>query len=140
MKKQKLIKTLGLVVLLMFATTAFGQVYKLKATSSSYRYITNQNTWSEWSELSESGVLISIDLNNDRITIYSTTHQVYDIATYEGKTIDKDGDVIFSYFCIDKNGLTCRVQTMTRHSQNGKMQMYVYYDDMNWGYNINFIE
>ena len=118
------------------STSVFGQVYKLKSTSLSSRTKINEYKWTEWSDPTESSVLITFDLTNDRITIYSKVTQVYDIAEYEGKTTDKDGDDIFSYYCIDKDGSKCRVKWLKLHSQNERMQMYVYYGDMNWLYNI----
>lgn len=137
MKRQQLVKMLGLViVLLTFTTTAFGQVYKLKSTSFSSRYKINDYRWSEWSEPTEASVLITFNLNSDRITIYSKVTQVYDIAEYEGKITDEDGDDILSFYCVDKDGHTCRVSWVVLNSQNGIMQMYVYYSDMNWLYNI----
>jgi hypothetical protein len=123
---------------LFFLTTAnvFGQVYKLKSTSLSSKHKINEIKWSEWSDATETSVLITFDLTNGRITIYSKETQVYDVAEYEGKTTDKDGDDIYSYYCIDKDGSKCRVKWVKLHSQNERMQMYVYYGDMSWLYNI----
>lgn len=135
--KQNIIKTIAILSLLFISSTSiFGQVYKLKSTILSSRTKNNDSNWTGWSEPKEVGVLITFDLTNDRITIYSKVTQVYDIAEYEGKTTDKDGDDILSYFCIDKDGSKCRVKWYKLHSQKERMQLYVYYDDMNWLYNI----
>ena len=136
--KTNLIRTIALtaVMFLTISTNVFGQVYKLKSTSFSSKYKINDYKWSDWSEATESSVLITFDLTNDRITIYSKETQVYDIAEYEGKTTDEDGDDIFSYYCIDKDGSKCRVKWLNLNSQNGRMQMYVNYYDMIWLYNI----
>ena len=136
--KTNLIRTIALtaVMFLTISTNVFGQVYKLKSTSFSSKYKINDYKWSDWSEATESSVLITFDLTNDRITIYSKETQVYDIAEYEGKTTDEDGDDIFSYYCIDKDGSKCRVKWLKLNSQNGRMQMYVNYYDMIWLYNI----
>lgn len=136
--KINLIKTIVIIasIFLTSSTNIFGQVYKLKSTSFSTRYKINEYKWSDWSDATDSSVLITFDLTNDRITIYSKVTQVYDIAEYEGKTTDEDGDDIFSYYCIDKDGSKCRVKMLKLHSLNERMQMYVYYSDMNWLYNI----
>jgi hypothetical protein len=135
--KRQLIKSFGLmIVLLTFSATAFGQVYKLKATSFSSKYKINDYRWSEWSEATKSSVLITFDLNKERITIYSKTTQVYDIAKYEGKTTDEDGDDFYSYYCVNGNGLTCRVRLAKLNSQNGRNQVYVDFSDMKWMYNV----
>lgn len=135
--KRQLIKTFGLmIVLLTFSATAFGQVYKLKSTSFSSKYKINDYRWSEWSEATESSVLITFDLNKERITIYSKTTQVYDIAEYEGKTTDEDGDDFYSYYCVNEDGKTCRVRLAKLNSQNGRNQVYVDFSDMKWMYNV----
>ena len=136
--KTNLIRTIALiaVMFLTISTKVFGQVYKLKSTAFSSKYKINEYKWSEWSDATESSVLITFDLTNDRITIYSKETQVYDIAEYEGKTTDEDGDDMFSFFCIDKDGTKCRVKSLKLNSQNGRMQMYVNYNDMIWLYNI----
>jgi hypothetical protein len=136
--KTNLIRTIVLFafMFLIISSNVFGQVYKLKSTSLSSRYKIDEYKWSEWSDASEASVLITFDLTNDRITIYSKITQVYDIAEFEGNTTDQDGDDIFSYYCIDKDGGKCRVKWLKLNSQNGRMQMYVYYNDLNWVYNI----
>jgi hypothetical protein len=98
--KNKYFKTLVLLItfLLTISISATGQVRKFKSTSYSYMYKINEYRWSDWSESTESSVLITLDLNNERITIYSATKQVYDIAEYEGETTDDDGDDFFFIF------------------------------------------
>jgi hypothetical protein len=119
-----------------FCTTSYGQVYKLKSTSFSSKYKINNYRWSDWSELEETSVLITIDLNKERITIYSKETQVYDVAENEGETYDNDGDITLSLFCVDKDGLTCRIRLVKLISQDGRNQLYVDYNDMKWVYNV----
>jgi hypothetical protein len=135
--KSQLIKSFGLMlVLLTLSSAAFGQVYKMKSSSFASKYQINDYKWSEWSEASESSVLITIDLNKQRITIYSQTKQVYDIAEDEGKTTDDDGDDFYSYYCVNEDGLTCRIRLAKLNSQNGRNQIYVDFSDMKWMYNV----
>ena len=68
---------------------------------------------------------LSFDLNKDRITIYSDKTKVYDIAEYEGKTTDDDGDDFYSYYCVNEDGINCRVRIAKLNSQNGRNQVYV---------------
>jgi len=141
MKRQKLFKSLGLgLVLLTFTVTSFGQVYKFKSTSFSSKYQINDYKWSEWSEATESSVLITVDINKYRITIYSKTTQVYDIAKDEGKTTDNDGDDFYSFYCVNEDGLTCRVRLAKLNSQNGRNQVYVDFKDFKWVYNVYLLD
>jgi hypothetical protein len=136
--KNKYFKTLVLLItfLLTISISATGQVRKFKSTSYSYMYKINEYRWSDWSESTESSVLITLDLNNERITIYSATKQVYDIAEYEGETTDDDGDDFFSFFCVNNEGLTCRVRLAKLNSQGGRNQFYIDFSDMRWVYNV----
>ena len=86
--------------------------------------------------MEETSVLITIDLNKERITIYSKETQVYDVAENEGETYDNDGDITLSLFCVDKDGLTCRIRLVKLISQDGRNQLYVDYNDMKWVYNV----
>jgi hypothetical protein len=124
------------IVFLAFSTVSFGQVYKLKSTSYSSKYKINDYRWSDWGEWEETTVLITIDLNKDRITIYSKVTQVYDVAENEGETYDSDGDKTLSLYCVDKDGLTCRIRLVKLISQGGRNQLYVDYKDMKWVYNV----
>jgi hypothetical protein len=111
-------------------------VYKLKSTSLSSRYELNDGSWTDWSEATETSVLMTFDINKQRITIYSKKTQVYDIAEYEGQTTDDDGDDFYSYYCVNEDGITCRVRFAKLNSQNGRNQVYVDFSDMSWMYNV----
>ena len=135
--KTQIINTFGLmIVLLTFSATSFGQVYKLKSTSLSSKYQLNDGSWTDWSEATETSVLMTFDINKQRITIYSKKTQVYDIAEYEGQTTDEDGDDFYSYYCVNEDGITCRVRFARLNSQNGRNQVYVDFSDMLWMYNV----
>jgi len=131
---------LTVITLLTFSTVSFGQVYKLKSTAYTYMYKINDYSWSGWDEWKETTVLITIDLNKQRITIYSQEMQVYDVAENEGEHYDSDGDETLSLYCVDKNGITCRIRLVKLISQGGRNQLYVDYSDMKWVYNVYFLD
>jgi len=131
---------LTLILFLFLSISASGQVYKLKSSSFSSKYKINDYKWSDWSEWEETSVLITMDIDKERITIYSKETQVYDVAENEGETIDDDGDKTLSFFCVDKEGLTCRVRLMRLNSQNGRNQLYVDYKDLKWVYNVYLLD
>ena len=136
MKNQKN-KLLALIFfLLTLSFNSSGQVYKLKSTSISARYKDNENNWSNWSDIEECIVLITIDLNKERITIYSKETQVYNIIELEGKTTDKDGDDFTSFYCVNEEGLTCRVRLAKLNSKNGILQIYIDFNDLKLVYNV----
>jgi hypothetical protein len=112
------------------------KVIKLRSTAFSSKHKINEYKWSNWSDWEEASVLITIDTDNDRITIYSSERQVYDIAENEGESTDEDGDETLSLYCIDDEGLKCTVRLVFLYSQNGKNQLYVDYNDISWVYNV----
>jgi len=133
-----LLKSLCLttVVLFSFCMTSYGQVYKFKSTALSMQTKINEYRWSAWDAWEETSVLITVDINKERITIYSKEIQIYDIANYEGETTDNDGDTTISFYCVDKDGKTCRIRLVKLISQDDTKQLYVDYSDARLVYNV----
>lgn len=132
------IKNLLFALLFILVTNiAFGQLTKFKSTSYAIKF-KNENTgyWGKWSDLEETEVLITVDLTNDRIKIFSKKEQVYDIIKYYPLETDRDGDEIFRFYCINEDALKCFVRLVTLNSKNGRRQLYVDFSDMMWYYNI----
>jgi hypothetical protein len=125
-----------IILFLPFNLASYSQVLKLKSTSFSSKYKINDYNWSEWAEWQNVSVLITIDITKERITIYSKATQVYDIAENEGESYDSDGDKTLSLYCVDKDGLTCRIRLLKLISQDNRTQLYVDYNDMKWVYNV----
>jgi hypothetical protein len=117
-------------------TSAQKKVIKLRSTAFSSRHKINEYKWSNWEDWKETNVLITIDTENDRITIYSAERQVYDIAEDEGESTDEDGDETFSLYCVDDDGVRCRVRLVYLNSRDGEVQLYVDYSDMSWVYSV----
>lgn len=128
------------IIFLMTGISLQAQVSKLRSTGLSIRYEKENGQWTDWDDLTEASVLITLDFDNERITVYSKEKQVYDIAEYEGLTEDKDGDDILSLFCIDKDGKTCRIKYVVLHSRNEQKQLYIYYGDYNILYNVYLLD
>jgi hypothetical protein len=101
MKKLKLI-----LILLLFSFSSFGQTYKWRASDYSSR-LNNSQGWGSWSEWATSGVLIVAQ--NERVNIYSSTPQTYDMIETVIKQYDKDNNPIYSVMCVDENGTRCKM-------------------------------
>jgi len=94
---KKIITTL----LLFFSITiCFSQqVYKWRASDYSSRLsYNNGESWGLWSEWSTSGVLIVSQ--NERVNVYSSTPQTYDMIEGVTKSYDEKSNPIYSVmFC-----------------------------------------
>lgn len=133
MKHLKLFLIIGFSLLI--TTISYGQVLKFKATSVSFKFKT-ESRWGEWLEPKESSVLIVMNTDDDRFTIYSKEKQTYDIVEYEGEKTDSDGDNVWSFYCVNEDGNTCRVKLMKLNSQDERLQLYVSFNDVLLVYNI----
>jgi hypothetical protein len=122
---------------MVFSVPTFAQVFKFKSTSFSSK-IKNDNTgrWSDWSTLSETEVLITIDFDGERIKIFSKSEQEYDIIKFFEKEVDRDGDETLKFQCVNEDGRKCFVRFVVLLSKNGQRQLYVDFADMMWMYNI----
>jgi hypothetical protein len=123
-------------MLLFVTTSSFGQVLKLKSTAIAYQYQDENNQWEEWTDFEETSVLIVMNLNEERITIYSQETQVYDIVQSDGETKDSDGDEFLSLRCVNEDGINCTVRLATLYSDGGRSQLYINFSNMVLVYNV----
>ncbi|MCB0747187.1 MAG: hypothetical protein KDC90_06945 [Ignavibacteriae bacterium] len=136
MVKSKLKYVILPIVFLLLSSLTYAQIRKLRTTGVAVKYKLSDYRWGDWSDFEETSILIVMDLDKDRITIYSDETQIYDVAQDEGRTTDSDGDDFWSFYCINSEGLACRVRLAKLNSQNGRYQLYIDFSDMKWVYNL----
>ena len=132
-------KTIFFTLLLVLTINiSFSQVIKFRTTSTaSSSFVDKIQKWGNWEEESNSkDILISMDITNERIKIYSKTEQVFDIIEYYAKTTDDDNDEVISFQCVDKDGSKCKFRIVTIKSQENRKQLYVGYSDVTFLYNM----
>ena len=101
---KKLIFTL---LFFLAITTGFSQnVHKWRASDYSSR-LNNGQGWGSWSEWSTSGVLIVAQ--NERVNIYSSTPQTYDMIESVTRIYDDKSNPIYSVMCVDENNTRCKM-------------------------------
>ncbi len=140
MTSNKLKSTLLLGLFLLISSVSYGQVIKMRTSSIAYRYISEYNDWTDWSDFEEVSALVVIDIDRERITIYTKETQVYDIVKYEGSEVDSDGDDIMSFFCVDDDGDACGIDLVKLNSRNGQNQLYVRFADLQFAYYVNVLD
>ena len=100
-------KLLTTLLLFFIVNISFSQqIYKWRASDYSSR-LNNGQGWGSWGEWSTSGVLIVAQ--DQRVNIYSSTPQTYDMIESVTKDSDKDNNPIYSVMCVDENGTKCKM-------------------------------
>lgn len=126
-------KILLLVVMFCVTNIISAEVLKLTAYEFAYK-ASNDYGWSDWSEWDDCNILVVIDSDRERITIYSNSTQEFDIIEAEDSYVDSDGDEVLKFTCIDAEGLRCGIRFILK--QSGSAQLYCDYNDLMYVYNV----
>lgn len=110
------------------------EALKFNATSFAYKTQNNYGYWSDWSNWESCHILVVLNSDAERINIYSSTPQEYDIYDYLGESYDVDGGTISTFKCIDAEGIRCTIRF--RQQSDGQWQLYVDYSNIMWVYSI----
>lgn len=109
----------------------------LEAYELSIKFNGYGGSWTEWSPWEKTSVKIEIDIDNDLIIIYSASTQYYKI--YDGPSIYEDSygyQVKFWMIDQDDDRGTLRI----RKQNNGVSQIYIDFKNVQWVYNVNYLE
>lgn len=135
-----------IIFLLLFGSisASFSQnkyVIKARTTDVAIKQF-ETNKWSEWSDWEKVNVLAIFDFEKGRITIYSQQTQIYDLAKDRGKSTNEDGDEIYSWLCVNEDGVQCILEYWKRLSENGDSynQLYVNFSNIKFVYNFYTID
>lgn len=128
-------KTLMVLVMMLLSMTANAQVQKYRATYFSYKYIKDGN-WTTWTAKEKINMLIVVDPDKMRMTVYSATTQVYDIINVlEQQHKDEDGDLTTKFVAIDQDGDQCDIWFVLRHD-SPYLDIYINFLNIRWVYSI----
>lgn len=133
--KNQIIKKLVLLVLLFVSMTTSAQVIKFRTVAyaeNKYNYYTQK--WSGWSDWEKSNMLLTFDLKNDRITVYSPVTQIYRIYKAEESYYDSDGDFNMPFRFIDQDGDNGVLKLLQRVS--GSSEIYIEFLNVRWCYKV----
>lgn len=123
-----------LVIIICAMSLSFGQSYKMKATSFSYK-VGDQ----AWTKATDSAVIITLNIDAKQLVIYSKDTQTYDLIRSTDTIKDKDGDDIITYVVVDNKGIECNIHWIKLNSQGGRLQLYIEYSNVSWLYNIYLV-
>lgn len=120
--------------MLLAFVSAQAEVIKLQATSFAYKYQNDYGYWTDWTDWEYCSILVVINIDAERINIYSKSPQEYDVINSYDSGRDRDGGETFTMECIDAEGIRSDVRLRTQ--RDGSLQLYVDYADMMWVYNV----
>lgn len=125
------------ILFFLFITSfsGFAQQFRFKTTQMTVLEKDNKNNWGKWSTPEKTEMYVTLDYDKDKIVIYSREIQHYTIVEYLDKEVTKT-DEINSYLCKNQLGTPVKISFMTRIDQGNKPQLYVYFKDFVFCYDI----
>ncbi len=129
-------KLILFIIACLFCFSAFAEVTKLRTSGIAYQERNEYSgNWGDWSAWEDCNVLIVIDVDRDRITIYSQETQEYDVITQTKEEEDYESKS-YHYDCVDAEGRRCQIRLRVYDDYSRGSQIYVDYSDMRWVYSI----
>lgn len=136
MKRLHLFLTILAVIIGCFG--AHAEKYNFQASAFCARtYNKYRHSWNDWSNWEPSTVYLSVDGDNNKITIYSETAQVYRIYRTDNPTTDRNGDSTMTLKVKDQDGNLGTIYWVKR--ANGSTEVYIYYSSVAWAYTIDYM-
>lgn len=116
----------------VFAADA--QVLQFKSDAYCQKQINSYGYWSNWSKWEKCSVSITINLDNDVVTIYSNRTQYYKIYDFSGSYYDGTTRCV-DYRFYDQDGdrgtMTLAVKA------NGQSEIYIRFANIQWAYVVH---
>lgn len=115
----------------VFATNA--QVWQFRGEAYCQKYLTSYGTWTNWSNWERCNVPITINLNNDQVTIYSNVTQRYQITQYSRSYYEGSAQCI-DYNFYDQDGDRGTMTLAMKSS--GQSEIYIRFANIQWAYTV----
>ena len=124
-----------LFLLFLTSFSSYAQQFRFKTTSLTFLEKDKKNVWGKWSKPQKTAMMVTLDYEKNKIVIYSREIQHYKIVEYLDKEVTKV-DEINAYLCKNQYGESVKIAFMTRIDQGNKPQLYVYFKDFVFCYDI----
>ncbi len=115
--------------------TSHAQQFRFKTTALTVLEKDTKGDWGKWSKPETTALYVTLDYDKNKIVIYSREIQHYTIVEYLDKEVTKT-DEINSYLCKNQEGTAVKVSFFTRVDLDNKPQLYVYFKDFVFCYDI----
>ena len=124
-----------LFLLFLTSFSSYAQQFRFKTTSLTVLEKDKKNVWGKWKKKKKTAMMVTLDYEKNKIVIYSREIQHYKIVEYLDKEVTKV-DEINAYLCKNQYGESVKIAFMTRIDQGNKPQLYVYFKDFVFCYDI----
>lgn len=120
-------------IMLFTLTIVSAETLYYRTTDFAFKIYQN-GEWSKWSDWIESDCRVNINLDSDKIIIFSNEPQIYKIIELKEVKEDKSSgqQIIFRVIDQDDDYGDLRL----RKQKDGNLQLYVDFADIMWVYNI----
>ena len=134
MKKYILIFMMMFGMLFAVSSSCKAQTYYYKTYEFAIKFKSSYGVWGNWSDWEKSNIVLTIDMDQDVITVFSQQKQIYKVIEYLGSYTDESGGKQLKYYVIDQDGDLGHVRL--RNEKNGNSQIYIDFNDVMWVYNV----
>ena len=132
-------KVLILFLFITISVKTYSQKYRFETSGVSMSIVDKKGKWTKYTDFKEAKIVITLDTQKDRITIYSEMLQFFKIVNYK-EPITQKGDEVASFECVNQEGETCLISIYTYKKKEVKNRMYINYRDRIFAYNMSFVE
>ena len=121
-------------LLMISVLSVSAQIYTYRTTDFAIKKVNSYGNWTQWSDWEPSDMVMTINLNNDVVKIYSPSPQTYTITDYVRNYTDNSGGRQMEFRFIDQD--YDRGTMRLRIERNGNSQVYIEFTDVIWVYNV----
>ncbi len=102
------------------------EIYKFRAKYVSFKEYNSYSGWKDWSEWDDINILIVIDTEDQRISIYAKETHTLDI--YDSDYSEEGEKNILKFLSIDEDGIKCRARFIY-YEDAEERQLYIDYSN-----------
>jgi len=126
-----------LTLLLIFVTSFCHSQYRWRSQFFSSRFADSLGEWTKYTDWQPSGILITANKETQRVIVYSSNKQIYDMVDKVQELSDNEGNPIYKVGCLDENGSRC---TMTwYHRKDGESFVIFSFSNLELMYKVNLL-
>lgn len=129
-----------ILILNVICITGFSQLIKYRTQSFSECTLNKVTGEWVWAPDAKTNVLITIDLDNLRIKLYTAEVLVYEIVRFDDESTTEDGDIVTSLSCIDRDGKPVGIRHLKPKRNNLVNQLYIDFPETIFLFNMNRLD